>query len=77
MAFYETRHYWATFLLELGLSPSDVAVQLGHADNGKLVVDTYGHPSERAARARILNAVHGEQTRDLVALSDVRQARGA
>lgn len=59
MAFYELRHFCATHLLDLGLSPSDVAYQLGHTDNGKLVMSTYGHPSERAARARILTALDG------------------
>jgi integrase len=45
MAWYELRHFCATHLLDLGLSPSDVAYQLGHTDNGKLVMETYGHPS--------------------------------
>jgi integrase len=56
MDFYELRHFAATWLLELGLSPFDVATQLGHTDGGALVMSTYGHPSERAARNRILNA---------------------
>ena len=46
----------ATHLLEQGLSPSDVAVQLGHTDQGALVMSTYGHPSEDAARDRIRKA---------------------
>jgi len=62
MAFYELRHYAATRLLELGLQPADVAVQLGHADGGALVMPIYGHPSERAARARILAAVDGVES---------------
>ena len=53
MDFYELRHYCATRLLERGLWASDVAEQLGHRDNGKLVMDTYGHPSRDAARERI------------------------
>jgi integrase len=59
MAFHELRHFCATYLLERGLSPADVAVQLGHRDGGALVMSTYGHPSERAAKARILAAVDG------------------
>jgi hypothetical protein len=43
-------------LIELGLSPADVAVQLGHTDGGALVMSTYSHPSERQARQRILDA---------------------
>lgn len=56
MDFYELRHFCATHLLELGLSPADVAVQLGHTDGGALVMSTYGHPSEDAARERLKRA---------------------
>ncbi|MFN8225061.1 MAG: site-specific integrase [Gaiellales bacterium] len=56
MGYYELRHFCATHLLELGLSPADVAVQLGHTDGGALVMSTYGHPSEDAARARVRRA---------------------
>jgi integrase len=56
MDFYELRHFCATHLLELGVSHADVAVQLGHRDGGALVMSTYGHPSEDAARARLKRA---------------------
>lgn len=56
MDFYELRHFCATHLLELGLSPADVAVQLGHTDGGQLVMSTYGHPFEDAARERLKRA---------------------
>jgi integrase len=59
MDFYELRHFCATHLLELGLSPADVAVQLGHTDGGALVMSTYGHPSEDAARERLKRAFSG------------------
>lgn len=52
--FYELRHAAATFLLERGMTPSDVALQLGHTDGGRLVQTLYGHPSEAAARERLL-----------------------
>lgn len=54
--FYELRHFCATHLLELGLSPADVAIQLGHTDGGALAMSTYGHPSEDAARERLKRA---------------------
>lgn len=54
--FYELRHFCATHLLEQGLSAGDVALQLGHTDGGALVLSTYGHPSESAARDRIYAA---------------------
>lgn len=54
MQFYELRHCAATLLLERGLQASDVAQQLGHTDGGQLVMSLYGHPSEAAARSRIL-----------------------
>ena len=57
MDFYELRHFCATYLIELGLSPADVAVQLGHTDGGALIMSTYSHPSERQARERILETV--------------------
>lgn len=56
MDFYELRHFCATHLLELGVSPADVAVQLGHTDGGALVMSTYGHPSEDLARERLKRA---------------------
>jgi integrase len=54
--FYELRHACATLLLERGLSPEDVAIQLGHSDGGALVRRLYGDPSEDRARARIAAA---------------------
>lgn len=56
MDFYELRHFCATHLLELGVAHADVAVQLGHTDGGALVMSTYGHPSEDAARERLKRA---------------------
>jgi integrase len=56
MHFYELRHFCATHLLSLGVSHADVAVQLGHTDGGKLVMSTYGHPSDVAARERLKRA---------------------
>lgn len=53
MDWYELRHVGATMLLERGVAPADVAVQLGHTDGGALVMSTYGHPSEDAARDRL------------------------
>jgi|tagenome__1003787_1003787.scaffolds.fasta_scaffold20985752_1 integrase len=56
LQFYELRHACATLLLERGLAPEDVAVQLGHTDGGSLVRKLYGHPSEDRARERIAMA---------------------
>jgi integrase len=56
MDFYELRHFCATHLLEMGVAHADVAVQLGHTDGGALVMSTYGHPSEDAARERLKRA---------------------
>jgi integrase len=54
--FYELRHCAATMLLERGVTPWDVAIQLGHEDGGQLVMERYGHPSEAGARSRLLAA---------------------
>jgi integrase len=70
MAFYELRHFCATHLLELGLSHADVAVQLGHTDGGALVMSTYGHPSDEAARARVLAAYRRNPSWRLKAVGD-------
>ncbi len=51
---HDLRHFCATQLLEMGFSHFDVSVQLGHTDGGKLVMERYGHPSEDAARRRLL-----------------------
>lgn len=58
MDYYELRHFGATFLLEMfranGEEGSyDVAVQLGHTDDGELVRDLYGHPSDDLSRERL------------------------
>ena len=50
---YDLRHAAATLYLERGLTPADVAVQLGHTDGGRLVQTLYGHPSEDRARDRL------------------------
>ncbi len=54
LRFHDLRHFCATQLLERGLSHFDVSVQLGHTDGGALVMARYGHPSEDAARERLL-----------------------
>ncbi len=58
MEFYELRHACATMLLEKGFSHADVAMQLGHTDGGRLVMEVYGHPTEKGARERLKRA-HG------------------
>jgi integrase len=56
---YGLRHACATLLLERGVTPADVAVQLGHSDGGRLVQVLYGHPSEDRARDRLKLAFAG------------------
>lgn len=68
MGLHELRHFCATYLLQLGLAPWEVAVQLGHTDNGALVMSTYGHPSEDVARAKVKAALDGHQSGDLALL---------
>lgn len=70
MAFYELRHFCATHLLKLGVSHADVAVQLGHTDGGALVMSTYGHPSDKEARARVLAAYQRNPAWRLKAVGD-------
>lgn len=56
LQFHELRHACATLLLERGLTPEDVAMQLGHRDGGGLVRRLYGHPDEERTRERIAMA---------------------
>lgn len=53
---HDWRHFCATQLLELGLDHFAVSIQLGHTDGGALVMERYGHPSQDAARRRLLAA---------------------
>lgn len=50
---HELRHWCATWLVEQGLSASDVAIQLGHTDGGALVETTYGHARPDPALKRV------------------------
>jgi hypothetical protein len=54
MHFYELRHFGLTRFLELGrwMNVMDVCLQAGHR-NPQLLYDTYGHPNEAQARARL------------------------
>lgn len=53
---YELRHTAATILLERGVTPEDVAWQLGHTDGGTLVRTLYGHPTEAGRMQRVREA---------------------
>jgi integrase len=68
---YELRHKGATMLLERGLMVSDVALQMGHTDGGALVMQRYGHPSDKLARERLRKA-----WQEPVQLEAVREAKG-
>lgn len=56
MHFYELRHFAATRLREHGISSSDVAIQLGHQDGGRLVEQTYSHARAEPALDRVAAA---------------------
>lgn len=59
---YELRHTAATILLERGVTPEDVAWQLGHTDGGTLVRTLYGHPTDAGRMQRIRDAFLMEDT---------------
>lgn len=59
---YHLRHACATLLLGRGLTPADVALQLGHQDGGRLVQVLYGHPDHQLARDRIKLAAAARPT---------------
>ncbi|HST32138.1 MAG TPA: tyrosine-type recombinase/integrase [Solirubrobacteraceae bacterium] len=70
---YELRHAAATLLLARGVTPGDVAIQLGHQDGGRLVQTLYGHPAEDLARDRLRMAFAGESD---PSVRRAEQARG-
>ena len=53
---YELRHACCTMLLSRGVTPWDVAIQMGHEDGGRLVQLRYGHPEHAGVRSRLLAA---------------------
>lgn len=66
MDFYELRHFCGSYLADLGVSPMDIAVQLGHQDGGRLAQELYIHAYEDNARDRIKRAWAGEGIRRAV-----------
>lgn len=50
---HSLRHHAATWFLDQGASFEDVAIQLGHDDQGKQVRETYGHMSREKALDRL------------------------
>jgi integrase len=54
---YELRHYFGSYLASRGVSPYDIADQMGHVDGGVLAQKTYIHTESEDARARVLAAV--------------------
>lgn len=51
--FYEMRHFFGSYLAELGASPYDIAEQMGHSDGGKLAMETYIKTHSADSRKRI------------------------
>lgn len=47
------RHVFASFALEAGFTPKEVAEMLGHSDGGVLVMRTYGHLIEKSYKAKV------------------------
>lgn len=63
LAFYELRHFGASYMLNvLELQSWVVAKQLRHSDGGKLVETLYGHPSDQAAMNMMRRAFKSKVT---------------
>lgn len=72
LEFYELKHFGCTYYLDaLGMSAADVALQCGHTDGGRLVLELYGHPSRDLARERIKAA----WDRRVISLEDEKRKR--
>lgn len=50
MAFYELRHFFGTQLAEMGLTPPEIADQMGHKDGGALAMARYIHPRSESVK---------------------------
>lgn len=61
--FHELRHFCGSYLADIGLSPQDIAFQLGHTDGGKLAQTLYVHTYEDNASERIRKAYRSDSRR--------------
>lgn len=81
MDFYELRHFCATKLLELFRENgedgcADVAIQLGHTDEGELVRGLYGHPDDALARKRLKRLFKKPDVQPLRPVEDKEASNG-
>jgi integrase len=53
MDFYELRHFCGTLMAEKGYPVADIAVQMGHDDNGETAMRYYIHVEKQRALKRI------------------------
>jgi integrase len=51
---YELRHWFGTQLAEMGLSPPEIADQMGHKDGGALAMERYIHPRKESVKRSML-----------------------
>jgi integrase len=57
LVLHELRHMGASYMLnDLGIEPWVVAKQLRHSDDGRLVIQLYGHPTRQTAIDKIRRA---------------------
>jgi integrase len=66
---YELRHAGGHWVLEATRDLYDTSIFMGHADGGKEVLKTYGHPDADAARSR-LRASFGQKVVPLRAVDE-------
>ncbi len=71
---YELRHTGITLMLRRGISPEDVAHQVGHTDGGELVRTRYGHLTDRDRMDSVKRSI-GSQAVSSTPSEAVEQAR--
>lgn len=81
MDFYELRHRCATNMVEMFRENgedgyADVAMQLGHGDEGELVRKLYGHPSDVLARKRVKRLFNKPEVQPLRPVKGKEAANG-
>lgn len=60
---YELRHFFGTQLAEMGLTPPEIADQMGHRDGGEMAMQRYIHPRKESVKRAMLDRFAEHQRR--------------
>lgn len=63
LVLYQLRHYYGTQLAEMGMTPPEIADQMGHKDGGELAMKRYIHPRKESVKRAIADRFAEHQRR--------------